>query len=132
MLAWRRTSAAWIFAAIALAIALPLLVYIGRAGVLDLSFMRRTGVNLQATRGHEPPTVWLVAHLDSKWQPVSMIARVAGVIVTAVALVSALVSSLGPIDVPDRIATALVVAVWLGGLPLILSVVGSRNHGTLD
>ena len=30
-------------------------------------------------------TVWLVAHVDSKWQPVSMIVRVLGVITSSMA-----------------------------------------------
>ena len=132
LVVWRHTPTAWILAAIALAVVGPALAYVARAGVLDLSVMRRTGVNLQATRRSEPPTVWLVAHLDSKWQPVSMIARVAGVIVTSVALVAVLVASLGPIEVSRTVVTGLVIVLWIGALPLLLSVVGARNHGTLD
>jgi hypothetical protein len=132
LITWRRTSAAWILVAVAAAVTIPVLLYVARAGVLDLPVMRRTGVNLHATRGAEPPIVWLVAHLDSKWQPVSMIVRVAGVIVTSIAVVAALVVGLGPIAVPDRAAMTLVVLVWIGAMPLILSVVGDRNHGTLD
>jgi hypothetical protein len=132
LIVWRRTPGAWILVAVAVAVTIPVLLYVARAGVLDLPVMRRTGVNLHATRGAEPPAVWLVAHLDSKWQPVSMIARVAGVIVTTFAVVAALVVGLGPIAVPDRAAMVLVVLVWIGAMPLILSVVGNRNHGTLD
>ena len=132
LIVWRRTPAAWILAVVVLALAVPLLAYIGRMGVLDLPVMRRTGVNLEATRGTETPTVWLVAHVDSKWQPVSMVARVAGVIVTAVALMLILVVSLSPITLAPTTAVLLVVLAWIGAAPLILSVVGDRNHGTLD
>ncbi len=96
-------------------------------GVVDGSLLRRRGVNLEATRGAEP-RVWLVAHLDSKWQPVSMIVRVAGVLTLVVGLVG--LATLFVAGSP-RAPWALVV-VWLGALPLILSVVGARNHGTLD
>lgn len=132
LIVWRRTPAAWILAVVALAVVVPLLAYVGRVGVLDLPLMRRTGVNLEATRGTEAPTVWLVAHLDSKWQPVSMIVRVAGVIVTAVVLILVLVASLGPIVLSASEASALMMLVWIGAAPLILSIVGDRNHGTLD
>lgn len=129
---WRHTFAAWALVVVALAVALPLIAYVARAGVLDLPLMRRTGVNLQATRSSDSPTVWLVAHLDSKWQPVSMIARVAGVVVSAVALVAVTVTSLGPFVAPAGVLSALLVVQWLGAVPLMLSVVGARNHGTLD
>ena len=36
------------------------------------------GVNLIARRATTQPTVWLVAHYDSKGQPISMLARLAG------------------------------------------------------
>jgi peptidase M28-like protein len=56
------------------------------------------GVNLIATRGSDRPSVWLTAHYDSKGQPISMAARLAGVIALvlgagslAVALIPALV-----------------------------------------
>lgn len=132
LIVWRRTPVAWILAGIAAAVAVPLLAYVARAGVLDLPLMRRRGANLQATRGTETPAVWLMAHLDSKWQPVSMIARVAGVIGTVVVLVGVLLASLGPIDVAGRVAVALVILAWIAAAPVILSIVGERNHGTLD
>src|SRR5207302_711648 len=68
----------------------------------------------------EEPLVWLVAHIDSKWQPVSMIVRVLGVLLTALGLFGLIIS-------PTFLAV-----VWLGAIPLMLSVVGGRNHGTLD
>jgi hypothetical protein len=84
-------------------------------------------VNLEAMRGTEP-RVWLVAHLDSKWQPVPMIARVAGVLALGVSLIALAVAFfIAPPAVPW-----LLMLTWLGATPLILSVVGARNHGTLD
>jgi len=95
-------------------------------GVLRGRILRATGTNLFATRGE--PRVWLVAHIDSKWQPVSMLVRVAGVLLLVVGIIAVIVSSTigGSFGGP-----ALIVA-WIGALPLMLSVVGARNHGTLD
>jgi hypothetical protein len=96
-------------------------------GVLDAPVLRQRGVNLEAIRGTEP-RVWLVAHLDSKWQPVPMIARVAGVLTLGVSLIALAVAFfIAPPAVPW-----LLMLTWLGATPLILSVVGARNHGTLD
>jgi hypothetical protein len=105
--------------------------FVARRGVLDLPWARARGTNLEATRrgvDGSAPAVWLVAHVDSKWQPVSMLLRVAGVIVVGVSivgLVAALVASSATIA--DFLA-----ALWIGAIPLMLSVVGDRNHGSLD
>jgi hypothetical protein len=98
-----------------------------RRGVLHGRLLRATGINVAAVRG-EAPAVWLVAHIDSKWQPVSMLARVAGVLLLVVGFVGVIIAaaanaSFGP---------AALVVTWLGAAPLMLSVVGVRNHGTLD
>jgi hypothetical protein len=65
-----------------------------RSGVRRLPVLRREAVNLvaepPAPDGGEPPQVWLVAHLDSKSQPVAMALRVAGVSALVAAWVSAL------------------------------------------
>src|SRR4029077_14944104 len=104
-------------------------VAIGLArGVLNAPVMRRAGVNIEATRGPSPVKLWLVAHLDSKSQPVPMLVRVAGVVVLAVGLAGVALSLLVH---PSAAVAALVVA-WAGGLPLMLSVVGQRSDGALD
>ena len=59
--------------------------WVTRRGVLDLPWLRATGVNLAASRGDEP-NVWLVAHLDSKSQPVPTIVRSAGFLFVVVGL----------------------------------------------
>jgi hypothetical protein len=110
-------------------IGLAIAAAIGLArGVLNAPVMRRAGVNIEATRGTSPTRLWLVAHLDSKSQPVPMLVRVAGVVVLAVGLAGVALSLLAR---PGAAITALVVA-WVGGLPLILSVVGRRSAGALD
>ncbi len=100
-------------------------------GVLDSPVMRRAGVNLEAMRGGAEPTVWLVAHLDSKWQPVSMIARVVGVVVIGGRTRAGVALSLARAR-PSAARRRLLVVAWVGAIPLMLSVVGERNHGTLD
>lgn len=97
-------------------------------GVSNAPVMRRAGVNIEATRGPSPAKLWLVAHLDSKSQPVPMLVRVAGVVVLAVGLGGVALSLLVR---PSAAVAALVVA-WVGGLPLMLSVVGERSAGALD
>src|SRR6185295_14298796 len=49
--------------------------YLGTSGVLSTPLMRRRAVNLEAVRGTTLPQVWLVAHVDSKGQPVPSAVR---------------------------------------------------------
>ncbi len=111
-------------------IGLAIAVAIGLArGVLNAPVMRRAGMNVEATRGPSPAKVWLVAHLDSKSQPVPMLVRVAGVVVLALGLAGVALSLLVR---PASAAVAALVVAWVGGLPLMLSVVGRRSAGALD
>jgi hypothetical protein len=96
--------------------------------VLHGALMRRSGVNLQAVRGASAPKVWLVAHLDSKWQPVSMIARVIGVLAVGVGVIGLVIASI----VNAAAAPIALGVIGLGAIPLMLSVVGDANEGTLD
>jgi hypothetical protein len=124
----RQSPGAWIAVGV---IVFALWLVIGRwssgRGVLGAPVLRRRGVNLEAVRGTEP-RVWLVAHLDSKWQPVPMIARIAGVLTLGVALLGLTIS----IFVVPPAVPWLLGLTWVGATPLILSVVGAKNHGTLD
>lgn len=100
----------------------------GPRAVLDGRLMRRTGVNLHAVRGAAEPRVWLVAHLDSKWQPVSMIVRVAGVLTMGIGVAALVVAWI----LNESAAPVALGVIGLGAIPLLLSVVGDRNDGTLD
>jgi hypothetical protein len=115
------------FAIVIIALAIAAAIGLAR-GVSNAPVMRRAGVNIEATRGPSPAKLWLVAHLDSKSQPVPMLVRVAGVVVLAVGLGGVALSLLVR---PSAAVAALVVA-WVGGLPLMLSVVGTRSAGALD
>ena len=102
--------------------------------VLTLPWLRADGVNLAATRGAAQPKVWLVAHLDSKSQPVPSVVRMAGVAVLALALTMAATAVLLTlVGLPARMLWwgALVSGV-AGACPVLASVVGAQSNGAVD
>jgi hypothetical protein len=103
-------------------------------GVLDLPWMRRRSVNLVATRGDGAPTVWLVAHLDSKSQPIPSAVRVVGVAVLAAVVLLALVAAALTLGggAPRTLWWLILVAGVVSGVPVIASVVGDNSHGAVD
>jgi hypothetical protein len=105
-----------------------------RHGVLALPTERRGSTNLVGTRGSDAPRVWLVAHLDSKSQPVPMLARVAGVAGSGLAWGAAVtVAAAQLIGVPVTGAWNVVAIVGVAAaLPVIGSVIGNRSPGALD
>ena len=88
---------------------------------------RTPGINLEAKRG--TPAVWLVAHLDSKSQPISILVRAAA-IVACVILWGAMVV-MAVLRVTDG-WHVLTLAAVLAGLPVAISTVGSASPGALD
>jgi len=106
--------------------------HVAHMGVLHIPIARRRGVNLEAVRGAEEPLVWLVAHIDSKWQPVAMLARVAGVMLVAVALIASILLAAAEAVVPPALTWTLFGLACLGAIPLMLSYVGARNDGSVD
>jgi hypothetical protein len=102
--------------------------------VLVFPVLRTTSENLVATRGGPRPDVWLVAHLDSKSQPVPSALRMAGVMLLATGAVVALAASaLQLAGLPYRMAWGGALALVLVGAPPVLaSVVGTRSAGALD
>ena len=94
--------------------------WVGRHGVLRLPIRRRHGVNLEAQREHTP-TLWLVAHVDSKSQPIPLLVRAAGIVLLIVAWIGAL------FFMHEWLYVGLV-----GALPVIASVVGQRSAGAVD
>jgi len=101
--------------------------------VTTLPVMRASSVNLVATRGI--PRVWLVAHLDSKSQPVAMLARVAGIVISAGTLIVLAALALAAMSgefVPAHAWHLLAVIGAVGSLPVIASVVGAKSPGALD
>jgi hypothetical protein len=103
-------------------------------GVVSLPWRRASAINLVATRGGSAPHVWLVAHLDSKSQPIPSLLRVAGVVVLATALVVALAAvAVTLVGAPQRtlwwVGAALAA---IGAVPVLASVVGNDSDGALD
>ena len=106
--------------------------WLARFGVLSLPWMRSRSMNLVAVRGN--PSVWLVAHLDSKSQPVPILVRAVGVMAVLLALGAALALAtvqLGGYDV--RAGWPWITAAGvLASLPVAASVVRSRSPGAID
>ncbi len=108
--------------------------WLARRGVLAFPSMRRTGVNLVATRDGDPPLIWLMAHLDTKSQPVPIALRAAAITATALLLAVALVlvtaqllgASSGGWWIPWTLATVAT------ALPIVATTVGNHSPGALD
>lgn len=101
--------------------------------VTTLPWARAASVNLVASRG--VPRVWLVAHLDSKSQPVAMLVRVSGIVLASAALLVlsalALHAMTGGMVPPRAWHVAAAVGV-VASLPVLASVVGAKSPGALD
>lgn len=110
--------------------------WLARSGVLDAPWWREQATNLVATRSgaEAEPRLWLVAHLDSKSQPLPIAVRALGVMASLALWVFALlVSVLQIAGVPlAGLWPALAVAGVVAGIPVAASVVGSRSPGVLD
>lgn len=102
--------------------------------VLALPLLRTSGTNVIATRGDAVPRVWLVAHLDSKSQPVPSLLRVVGVLMLLSALVLAVVAgTLQLASLPSRMVWWIAsLDALVGAVPVMASVVGARSAGALD
>jgi len=103
-------------------------------GVLSLGWRRTSAINLVATRGGSTPRVWLVAHLDSKSQPIPSLLRVIGIVTLATALAvmsAAVVLTLAgaPLRTLWWVGAALAA---MGAVPVLACVVGNDSDGALD
>jgi len=103
-------------------------------GVLALPLLRADGVNVSATRASATPRVWLVAHLDSKSQPVPSLLRVVGVMLLGSAIMLAIAAAVLQLaSLPSRIIWwVAVLDALVGAGPVVASVVGARSPGALD
>ena len=98
-------------------------------GVLTFPLARREGVNLVATRG--APTMWLVAHLDSKSQPMPTLLRAGLLVLLGLALVATVAASIWwPASRPAPWALPLVGTV--AGMVLSFATVGDDSPGARD
>jgi hypothetical protein len=104
-------------------------------GVLDLPWLRARAENLVARRGSTPPRVWLVAHLDTKSQPVPSKTRVLGIALLAFAIVLTVVTLALTLAAGSSRTTLWLVCVGLGvvgGGVVVASVVGNDSPGAVD
>ena len=104
-------------------------------GVLTMPAMRATAMNVVARRpASDAPRVWLVAHLDSKSQPVPSVLRVVGIVVLASGVAVALAAMVMTLDgVPPRTLWWIAATLATGGaIPAMLSVVGNESDGAVD
>ena len=106
--------------------------WLGRRGVLDLPFARARTSNLQARRG--APSLWLVAHLDSKSQPIPIVVRALAIIASLIFLGVAMGVGVAQIVVPmpPFVWYALGAIEIVVALPVMASLVGARSAGALD
>jgi hypothetical protein len=106
--------------------------WLGRFGVLSLPWMRAQSSNLVAVRGN--PSLWLVAHLDSKSQPVPILVRALGVMGLLVGMLAALVVAVVQLGGQDVRWIWPWITGWgvLSSLPVAASVVRARSPGALD
>jgi len=104
-----------------------------RRWISAMPFQRASAVNLEARRGS--PSVWLVAHLDSKSQTVPMLVRIASSMGMATLTLVATAVLLGSLSV-DRDASALWRAIEISALvvalPSILCWVRNDSRGAVD
>jgi hypothetical protein len=113
--------------------------WLARAGVLVFPALRRQGVNLVATRGSgagHAPRLWLVAHVDSKSQPVPILVRAAAITLLGLVWVAELVLGIGHLALrggsPGAAWLALTVVAVVAAIPVIATTVGPRSPGALD
>jgi len=108
--------------------------WLASRGVLALPMLRRRGVNIEAVRGDGDPELWLVAHADSKSQPVPLLVRAAGIVLLALATLSAFaLAVVGLVGGHSTRPWAIVIVVAIGGaIPVLGSVVGRVSHGAVD
>ncbi len=123
---------------VTLGVGVTIIVFFVRAmsadAVLDLRGFRERSTNLVATRGSDVPRVWLIAHLDSKSQPIPSAMRMAGVVLVASSFVTALCAGLLQLlSLPHRAGWMGAMGLaFLGGPTLISSVVRARSNGAVD
>ncbi len=108
--------------------------WLARRGVLALGVLRRRGVNIEAVRGEGDPELWLVAHVDSKSQPIPLLLRAAGIVLLALAVLSAFALTIAALvgSEPARGWVVVIIGAFIGAIPVLGSTVGRVSHGAVD
>lgn len=112
---------------------LPILYFAAKRMIRRPRYMLRSGQNLIAVRGGAP-RIWLMAHLDSKSQPVPMLVRIGGIILASSAMPITIVASFirSVYDLGNAFWVPVTVAGAAGSLAVLLSTVGNRSRGAVD
>jgi hypothetical protein len=104
-----------------------------RTWTASFPFLKAAGVNLEGSRG--TPSVWLVAHIDTKSQTVPMLYRIASVVLlnvlTAAAFGLSLLQATGATTARSY-WLILSLAAGLGALPSIMCLVRNDSPGAVD
>lgn len=112
------------FGQLTAALVITLAYWMESPGATREPWFREQGINLEARRGPDPQ-VWLVAHIDTKSQPISTALRSVGVILIVVGLAAQFVLT-WPNDIP-----AYYLAI-VGGAILASAKVGAVSNGAAD
>lgn len=110
----------------------------GTRGILDAPWLRRRGVNLVATRGTTTPALWLVAHVDSKSQPIPIGVRAGAIVLAALVCIALAALTAGALagaewsGAGDPAWIAATVVGVVAALPIAATTVGDRSPGALD
>lgn len=100
---------------------------------LAFPLLRSSAVNLEASRG--VPSVWLVAHLDSKSQTIPMLYRIVSVVMLNVLTVAALGSALWQATGYQEVVSywlLLSLGAGLAAVPSLLCIVRNDSPGAVD
>jgi hypothetical protein len=128
-----RPGAGLVIAAAVMAVGAVAGRWIRRSGVVSFPYGRAQSANLEARRGE--PSVWLVAHLDSKSQTVPMLARIASSValqMVSVLILGATFLSILGLRLESRFWTAMSIVMVASALPIILCFVGNKSPGAVD
>lgn len=103
---------------------------------LRLPYSKVTAANLFAARPGSRPRYIMMAHLDSKSQPIPLAFRgpaiILAIITWAAFLVFCVLGLLDPVFLVPRITTILGIACFISGVLLILCWVDNHSPGALD
>ena len=115
--------------------------WLGRYGTRKLPFSRRASVNLEANRRvstsgqRSEARVWLVAHLDSKSQPMSLLLRASATVAVCVAW-AAIAGTWGLMRIGVALQPVFTIVLsafaTLAAVPLVFSRPGPESAGALD
>jgi Peptidase family M28 len=101
--------------------------------VVTSPYMRARSINLEATRG--APSVWLVAHLDSKSQAVPILVRIVSSVALQIAsglILLALILSMIGATIERDAWLALTSATVVAALPTLFCFVRNDSPGAVD